>query len=105
MTASNAEDLLAFQLRAVGIEFVQQHIYAPPRKLRADFGLTANRLLVWVDGGIYSRQAHGSISGILKDIERANEAACHDWLVIRCTPDMVKDGSALAMVERFLEGR
>ena len=33
----SAEDLLAFQLTAVGIEFERQYYYSPPRRLRADF--------------------------------------------------------------------
>ena len=103
MTASNAEDLLAFQLCAVGIEFVRQYQYAPPRKLKADFAFLRPRgLLVEVQGGVYNRKAHGSITGILADIDRLNAATMADWRLLRFTPDSVKDGTALAVIERAL---
>ena len=103
MVAVNAEDLLAFQLSAVGIEFERQYQYAPPRKLRADFAfLRPLGLLVEVQGGIYTRQAHGSIKGVLADIDRLNAATAAGWRVLRFTPEMVRDGSALTLIEAVL---
>ena len=98
-----AEALLAFQLRAVGIEFVQQYIYAPPRRLRADFAFLRPRgLLVEIQGGVWTRKAHGSITGILADIDRLNAATLAHWALIRATPDMVRDGRALKLIEQAL---
>ena len=102
---NQAEDLLAFQLRAVGIEFVQQYIYAPPRRLRADFAFLRPRgLLCEIQGGIFTktRNAHGSITGILADIDRLNAATLAGWRLIRATPDMVRDGRALKLIEAAL---
>lgn len=105
---SEAEDLLAFQLKAAGLKgFVRQYRYAPPRKLRADFAFLLpppSSLLVWCDGGVYARQAHGSRTGILKDMERANEAAFNRWYTILVTPQMIKNGVALSIIERFFKG-
>ena len=100
---SGPEESLAFQLRAVGIPFVRQHQYAPPRKFRADFAfLRPQGLLVEVVGGIYTGKAHGSITGILKDIERLNHATRAHWLMLRVTPDMVISGEALQWIEEML---
>ena len=99
---SAAEDLLAFHLRAAGIEFVQQHAYAPPRKFRADFAFPYARLLVEVQGGVYSRKAHGSITGVLADIERLNTATLAGFRLLRFTPQAVKSGEALQLIERVL---
>ena len=102
-TGGAAEDMLAFQLRAVGIEFVRQYQYAPPRKLKADFAFLRPRgLLCEIQGGVYNRKAHGSITGILADIDRLNAATLADWRLIRATPDMVRDGRALALIEQAL---
>lgn len=102
---SDAEDLLAFQIKAAGLPAPErQYHYARPRKLRADFAWPEHRLLVEVHGGIWARQAHGSIVGILADIDRLNEATMHSWRVLWVTPDTVKDGSALALIERALNG-
>ena len=99
---SAAEDLLAFHLRAAGIEFVQQHAYAPPRKFRADFAFPYARLLVEVQGGVYSKNAHGSITGILADIDRLNTATLAGFRLLRFTPQAVKSGEALQLIERVL---
>jgi len=101
---SEAEDLLAWQIKAAGLpEPERQYHYAKPwRKLRADFAWPALHLLVEVQGGIYNRRAHGSISGILADINRLNAATLAGWRLLRVTPDMVKDGVALALIEMAL---
>lgn len=93
---------LAMQLKAVGIPFERQYVYAPPRKFRADLAFPAHRLLVEVVGGVYTRQAHGSISGILKDIERLNHATRAGWLMMRVTPDHVRSGEAIQWIEEML---
>ena len=99
----SAEDLLAFQLTAVGIEFERQYYYSPPRRLRADFAfLRPIGLLAEVTGGIWQRKAHGSITGILADIDRLNAATAAGWRMLRCTPEMVRDGSALKLIEAVL---
>lgn len=101
---SDAEDLLAFQIKAAKLpEPARQYYYAPPRKLRADFAWPDARLLVEVQGGIWGRRAHGSISGVLADIDRLNAATLAGWRLLRVTPDMVvEDGRALALIERAL---
>ena len=105
---SDAEDLLAWQIKAAGLpEPVRQYYYARPRRFRADFAWLLPppfSLLVEVQGGIYSRRAHGSISGVLADIDRLNSATLAGWRLLRVTPDMVKDGRALALIERALNG-
>lgn len=100
----NAEDMLAFQIKAAGLpDPVRQHFYAPPRKLRADFAWPERRLLVEVQGGVFNRKAHGSITGVLADIDRLNAATIAGWHMLRFVPDQVKNGSALAVIESVIE--
>lgn len=99
----NAEDLLAFHIKAGGFPaVVREYLYAPPRKLRADFAFPDARLLVEVQGGIYTRKAHGSVTGVLADIDRLNAATLAGWRLIRVTPDMVNSGEALQLIARAL---
>lgn len=103
---SDAEDLLAFQIKAAKLpEPVRQYRYAPPRRFRADFAWLLPppfSLLVEVQGGIYTRRAHGSITGVLADIDRLNAATLADWRLLRVTPDQVRSGEALQLIERAL---
>ena len=102
----NAEDLLAFQIKAAGLpEPVRQYYYARPRKLRADFSFPEHRLLIEIQGGIFMKRggAHGSITGILADLDRLNAATLAGFYMLRFTPDQVKTGEALAVIEKALE--
>lgn len=97
---SEAEELLAFQLTAAGLTgFVRQFRYVPGRKFTADFAYTKRRLLIHVDGGVYSRRAHGSITGILADMQRQNLATLGGYLSLRVTPQQVQSGEALKLIE------
>jgi very-short-patch-repair endonuclease len=96
------EETLAAQLKQAGIAHMRQYRYAPGRRFRADFAVLDARLLVEVQGGIYNRRAHGSITGVLADMRRGNVAALAGWYVLRVTPDEAADGRALALIQRAL---
>lgn len=117
MTFNEAEALLAVHLEELGLHFESQYLYCPGRKFRADFAVwnrkaknwreygtheTTRFALIEVQGGIYSKQAHGSITGILKDNERLFEAFRNHWPMIRFTPDQVTDGTAKALIAEAL---
>lgn len=70
---------------------VHDYQYAEGRRLRADFAWPAAKVLVECEGGIFTGQAHGSIGGILRDIDRANEAAANGWLRFRVHPKITAD--------------
>ena len=116
MTPPNMEDLLALHLTELGLHFVRQYAYSPPRKFRADFAVwwrwrcgrqegcrLGDRLcLIEVTGGIWTHQAHSSRSGVLKDNERLWHAFRAHWPMVRFTPQQVESGEAKAMVEAAL---
>ena len=101
---SDAEEAFAFQLRDVGILFAREVRFAPPRMWRADFEIycPANPLLIEVDGGTWAGGRHTTGAGFAADCAKLNEATLLGYRVLRVTPAMVDDGSALALVERAL---
>ena len=85
-TKRDAEEELDAALTLAGPVFAgyeRQFGYIHGRKFRADFAWPAARLLVEVQGGAWSGQAHGSITGVLADIERLNIAMLNGWRVLR----------------------
>ena len=102
MSINEAEELLAIHLRELDTGFDPQVLYSMNRRFRADFRLYPEPILIEIQGGVYSRQAHGSISGILKDNERLNEAAIAGFRMLRFTPDQVKSGEAKETIARAL---
>lgn len=87
---SPAELELASLLRKSKITgWKKQYAYVPGRKFQADFAFPVQKLIVEVDGGIYTRRAHGSVGGIIADMKRTNYAAMHGWRVMRFRPDEI----------------
>lgn len=101
---SEAEELLAFQLRAEGLDgFVRQYRFCPGRLWRADFAWTgAARLLVEVQGGVYARGRHTRGAGYEADRLRQNEAVLLGWRVLEFTPRHVQSGRAVRDIRRAL---
>lgn len=99
-----AEELLAVHLAELGLgkKVERQYEYVPGRGFKADFAVPLRHLLIEITGGIYTKQAHGSVTGILADNERLNLATRHGWRMLRFTPDQVSDGSAKAFVAEVL---
>lgn len=111
-TRLDAEWLLGQHLADAGLTFERQYHYAEPqgRDHRADFAFPLERLLVEVEGGLYGKGApcrlcgrrpggaHGSVTGVLADLERSKLAAVAGFRVLRVTPAEVNDGTALRWV-------
>ena len=103
------EEDMADILDSLNVYYERQYAYVPGRKHRADFALwrpgspLGERMaLVEVTGGVYSKQAHGSITGILLDNARLNLATLVGWRVLRFTPQQVHNGEARDILERLL---
>lgn len=102
---SNLEELLYLGLVAHGLHHgcVREYVYAPPRRLRADFAWPAQRLLVEVQGGIYLRRSgHSGGTGITRDIDRGNAATLAGWRVLRFGPPHIRSGEALTVIRAAL---
>jgi very-short-patch-repair endonuclease len=56
------------------------------RMWRFDFAWVNESVALEVEGGVWSRGRHGRGSGIVKDIEKYNAAACAGWTVLRVLP-------------------
>lgn len=104
MSASALEDLLAFQLDALGVAgYEREYIAISGRKFRFDFAFRAAKLLIEVQGGTFSGGAHGRGVGINRDYEKSNLAQLNGWRVLQFDTKMVKSGEAAKVVERALK--
>jgi very-short-patch-repair endonuclease len=99
---SAAEDELATQLRAAGVEFEREVRFHPTRRWRADFRVGA--VLVEVEGGGYIGGRHGTGIGMERDCEKYSEAAVLGYRVLRVTPKHIRSGFALDVIERAIRG-
>lgn len=75
--------------------------FHPKRKWRFDVAWVPWRIALEVEGGIFINGRHSRGGGMLKDMEKYNEAAALGWRVLRCTPGTILTGMEFA--ERCLE--
>lgn len=99
---SEGETVLATHLRACKIDFEQEYKFHPKRKWRADFLITGTKILIEVEGGIWSGGRHTRGKGYLGDMEKYNEAAMIGFTVLRFSTEQVKAGVAIKQIEQLV---
>lgn len=98
-------DALAESMRLAGIPSVEREFkFHPVRRWRFDIVARAHSLAVEVDGGAFTG-GHSRGAAYAKECQKFNEAVLCGWRVLRVTPGMVKDGTALALVRRAIGGQ
>ena len=92
--------MAVFAQRWPGME--REYKFHPGRKWRFDFCWPEHDLAVEIEGGIWKKGRHVNPRGFTKDLEKYNEATVRGWRVIRVTPKMLEDGTAMQLIERAL---
>ena len=96
------EAKLARELKTLKIKFEQEFYFHPERKWRADFHLVGKKILVEVEGAIWSGGRHTRGKGYIGDMEKYNAATMMGFQVIRFSTDQVKSGLAIQQIEKMV---
>jgi len=99
---SEGEAKLASDLKALKIGFVQEFYFHPKRQWRADFHILETKILVEVEGGIWTGGRHTRGKGFIHDIEKYNAATVLGYQILRFSTEQVKSGLAVRQIERLL---
>lgn len=102
---NQGEATFAFQARAYKLPpFREQFHFDHVRRWRSDFAWPKHMLLVEIDGGIWREGggAHSHPIDIERNMEKQNAATLAGYAILRFTPEQVRNGQAIAMVQRFL---
>lgn len=104
-------EVLLEQMRLAKLpEPMREYRFHAERQWRFDFCWKNHGYLIAceIEGGIWMQTETGRSKGhahperFESDCEKYNEAALYGWLVLRVTPEMVRDGRALDWIERAL---
>ena len=79
--------------------------FHPDRKWRFDFAWPHAHIALEVEGGIWTGGRHTRGSGFLRDMDKYNAAGILGWRVFRTTPQNIKNGKAIELLERIFEKR
>ena len=74
-------------LKAKGIKFEQQFRFSSKRKWPADFYIPCKKLLIEIEGGVWSKGRHLRPQGFINDCEKYNAATLLGYRVIRIPSD------------------
>ena len=99
---SIGESTLANQLRVLKISFEQEYKFHPKRKWRADFHIMGKKILVEVEGGVWSGGRHTRSKGYIADMEKYNAAVVMGYQVLRFCTEQVKSGLAVQQIETMV---
>ncbi len=99
---SIGESTLANQLRLLKIKFEQEYKFHPKRKWRADFHIVDKKILVEVEGGVWSNGRHTRGKGYIGDMEKYNAAVVMGYQVLRFSTEQVKSGLAVQQIEAMV---
>jgi len=102
---SAPEAELELQMRAVGLHPAIEHRFDETRRWRFDAAFPSERVAVEIEGAVWTQGRHTRGSGFVADLSKYNAAALAGWCVLRVTPQMVKSGEALRLIEAALRGR
>ena len=101
---SDAEDLFAAQLFAVGIHDAQrEHRFHKVRRWRFDFAWQDKKIAVEIEGGTFSGGRHTRGIGFRNDCEKYNTATLDGWRVFRFPAEQIKTGAPLKVIEEAHE--
>lgn len=93
------------QCTLIGLPEPQREFrFHPTRRWRFDLAWPDKSIAVEIDGAIFVQGRHTRGVGVERDMEKLNEAIVCGWRVLRFSTGMVKDGRALATLERLLKG-
>lgn len=104
--STRLENRAELQLRGEGLApFAREFRFHPTRLWRLDFAWPERKVALEAEGGVWSGGRHVSGAGFRGDCEKYAEAAIAGWIVVRASPDMVRDRSAVHLVKRALCAR
>ncbi len=102
---SDLEDTFALHLRVNKLtQFEREYRFHPSRKWRFDFAAPRLLIAVEIEGGIFGKKsAHNTGTGILRDMEKSNEAQRLGWRVFRFAAHDIKSGRAVKYIRQVID--
>lgn len=79
-----------------------EHAYARERDWRCDFVWPEQRIVLEVEGGVWTQGRHTRGDGFAKDLEKYNALTGAGWTLYRVSQREINSGEALSMIEKAL---
>ena len=87
-----------------GPELTKEYRFHPHRRWRADYALPAAKVLIELEGGIYSGGRHSRAGGYLADCEKYNAASMLGYVVLRLGTGQVDHQHVTEIIDWIKQG-
>jgi len=96
-------EALLYEFHMAGLPSPEREfLFHKKRKWRFDLAWPSLLIAVEVEGGIWVGGRHVRGEGYEADCEKYNEAQMAGWMVLRFTPNMLRNGKASKTIEKVL---
>lgn len=100
---NTGEQTFAYQCIADKLpSFTQNYKFMELRKFELDFAWPEYKVGLEIQGGVFTKGAHGAPLAILRDMEKSNLLTLCGWKVLRYTPDEVSCGIAIKGIKQLI---
>ena len=102
---TKARDLFEFHCKSFKlVQWIEEYRFAVQfgRQWRFDFAWPALKIAVEIDGGIWTRGAHGNPADIERNMTKGNDAVLLGWRVLHFTPEEVQSAHAIQFTRRLV---
>lgn len=97
---------MLWAIRAAGLpEPEQEVLFHPRRKWRMDLAWKERKIALEIHGAVYTQGRHTRGAGFTEDRIKMAEAQLLGWIVLEATPELIKNGTALDLLERAMKVR
>lgn len=79
-----------------------EYRFHPKRRWRCDYAWPDYKVILEVEGGVWTGGRHTRGAGFIGDMEKYNEAAADGWRLIRCTPSELLKTATFELIRRTL---
>ena len=93
-------------MRLLDVNFIprpeREFRFHPVRKFKFDYAFKEYKVALELEGGVFTKQAHGSVTGVLRDIEKYSLAASLGWRIVRCIPSKLNTSKTIQLIKDAL---
>lgn len=81
-----------------------EYRFCPERRWRADYAWVEQKVILEVEGGVWTRGRHTRGAGFLGDLEKYNWATIMGYRLLRVTPQTLRTAATAEMIRLVLKG-
>jgi very-short-patch-repair endonuclease len=97
--------LLERYCKSLGVTLEKEYKFVPRRRFRADYAIREWRILIEVEGGVWTRGRHFRGKGAVQDMAKYNLATVHGYQLLRFTPSQFKETQGIEWLNMWYNQR